>query len=195
MRIRLTTISLVSFCLIMSMSCNKSIKSFSLEKVSVTEICQSRKDAIAKLPPSQQKAEYKILKKKSKEILEKLDKALLEKRISFGLNSKINIVDNYDFESNTHGGTIWSGDSYVVYRYKFETKKIEIVKKGKSFSDYPENSIIHIILINFLKKIRDANDFNNMPGSGRSNNGYCVFSRIDRNILTNEVESFAFKQW
>ncbi len=181
------------FLLFTISGCLTLAKKPSIDSISIDEIFQNRSQALSSKIREYKFYEYKLLKRKCYKILKALADTLHQNNTYFKTDT-LNIIDTYVRWANYHGGVIWGGDKVILYGFNFSSNKIYYYQSLASTSEYPENADIDLKLFNFLTNLKEFKDLDNMPATSRSNNGYCVFTRIikDTNI---KIESCAFRQW
>lgn len=165
--------------------------------LSVNDIHQNRIHVLKKTFRETRQKEYQALKKNSKQILKSLFQKMKEDEIPLNEWGVINIIDNYEHDNKWHGGVIWTDSTFYLYRYDFKQEKIIYSKLINGYSNYPKNPDIHSSVIKFWSSFNIPKDLTNLPGTGRSHNGYYIFTRIWRTNIPREIklESYALRQW
>lgn len=104
------------------------------------------------------------------------------------------LIDNYESGDNSYGGVLWVENHFMFYKYDLNNKRVDFVRVPTSTEDYPRNGIVTKALVLYLEELKGEEiDYSSFPASGRSNNGYCLFTIIvPKNKYT---KSYAFRQW
>ena len=161
------------------------------------EIAESRTAAMEDGTYLEKTTELLLLRKNNARILKKLAERLEEEKVPMGENRTAYLVDfiyanPIDF---SHEGLLWNSDFYIRYRFDLKKKRITFFELEKDFGKYPRKQAgIPFKLMKFLEGVGSEDDFKNVPMTGRTGSGHCIFSRIEERRF-GIVKSYAFWQY
>lgn len=173
------------------------VKQLFIGSKTVKEIGESRKTTMEEGAYIEETIELFLLRKNNIRILKKLAERLEKEGVSLVKNGTIFLVDTVEPNSigNHHAGLLWNSDFYIRYKYDLKKKEIYFFEIEKDFNKYPrKQAYIPFTLMKFLETVEQESDFKNVPITGSTGSGHCVFSRIVKG-KPNIVQSYAFWQY
>ena len=173
------------------------LKNFTIGSMPLKAVATSRALAMENTLYNQKTSELLLLKRNNDILLKELAKKMEDENIALHNDKVIYLID-YIVSAPvyyTHVGLLWSNDFYIRYMFDLKKRRITLFEMEGDFDKYNrQQAYIPLDLLKFLEEVEKRDDFKDVPVSGRTPSGHCVFSRINAG-KSNEVQSYAFWQY